>query len=173
MSSATSDVTGNGSEETKALLKHTMKYFGNEQSKTFASSVVARLQLAEVTIKQNAIEPQRQEGLVVYKISVDEDMVNGGGNIHGGCSAFLIDTCSSAAIAALRISQGGTGFSVSQSLSIVYHAPAAIGEILNIVNTTMTVGRRVHSARTEIWSETHHRLVASGIHIMALSNAKM
>lgn len=75
MSSATSDVTGNGSEETKALLKHTMKYFGNEQSKTFASSVVARLQLAEVTIKQNAIEPQRQEGLVVYKISVDEGVI--------------------------------------------------------------------------------------------------
>ncbi|KAJ3741446.1 HotDog domain-containing protein [Lentinula detonsa] len=167
MSSAivTVRISGNGSEEVKAHLKDIPKLFLNNRPNSFAASVITRLSLTEVSIKSNAVEPQRKEGLVVHTITVEEDMVNGGGNIHGGCSAFLIDICSTASIMALKISQGLTTLDVSQSLNIVYHAPAAIGESLRIVNTTMTVGRRVASARTEIWSETHHRLVASGVHI--------
>ncbi|KAJ7839312.1 hypothetical protein B0H13DRAFT_1454238, partial [Mycena leptocephala] len=45
------------------------------------------------------------------------------------------------------------------------HSPATVGETLRIVNTTMTVGARALSARTEIWNATKHRLVASGVHI--------
>ncbi|KAJ3861406.1 HotDog domain-containing protein [Lentinula novae-zelandiae] len=162
MSSA---VVGNGSEEIKAHLKNIPKLFLNGRPNSFAASILRRLTLAEVTIKSNVTEPQRKESLVVYTITVEEDMVNGGGNIHGGCSAFLIDVCSSGSIMALKFSQGVASFDVSQSLNVVYHAPATIGEKLRIVNTTMTVGRRVASARTEIWSETHHRLVVSGVHI--------
>ncbi|KAK6971335.1 hypothetical protein R3P38DRAFT_3242698 [Favolaschia claudopus] len=41
-------------------------------------------------------------------------------------------------------------FTVSQSLNVVFHAPAALGETLRIVNTTLTVGSRAMSARTEV-----------------------
>jgi len=53
--------------------------------------------------------------------------------------------------------------SVSQALNIIYHSPAAIGDRIRIVNTTLTVGSRVESVRTEIWNVAHHRLVASAV----------
>ncbi|KAF9076904.1 HotDog domain-containing protein [Rhodocollybia butyracea] len=165
MSSATNDIAGNASEEVKDFLKHTVNIFTGQRQKTFASSVLSRLILTEASLKNNAVEPQRKDSFIVYKITVDEDMINGGGNIHGGCSALLIDCCSSAAIIAMKLAQGAMSMDVSQSMNIIYHAPAAIGEVLRIVNTTMTMGKRITSARTEIWSETHHRLVASGTHI--------
>jgi len=57
---------------------------------------------------------------------------------------------------------------VSQALNVVFHSPAAIGDKLRIVNTTITVGGRAMSARCEIWNETHHRQVATGLHIKML-----
>ncbi|KIK67872.1 hypothetical protein GYMLUDRAFT_36668 [Collybiopsis luxurians FD-317 M1] len=169
-----SDAVASGSEEIEAVFKNIYLIFTNGRPKTFAFSVISHLIFAEASIKNNAIEPQRKEVSVTYKITVEEDMVNGGGNIHGGCSAFLIDVCSSICIIALKLSQGVSGMDVSQSMNVVYHAPAAIGEVLRIVNTTMAVGRRVASARTEIWSESTHRLVASGVHIkMEPSTAKL
>ncbi|KAK7470038.1 hypothetical protein VKT23_001474 [Stygiomarasmius scandens] len=93
-------------------------------------------------------------------------MVNGIYSIHGGCSALLIDLCSGQAVTALNMYMGiGNILTVSQSLNVVYHAPAFLGETLRIVNTSVAVGSRVETARTEIWSETHHRLVASGVHV--------
>ncbi|KAJ3779023.1 HotDog domain-containing protein [Lentinula raphanica] len=174
MSNANIDIAGNGSDKVKAVLKDVPKLFLNGRPNIFAASIIKKLVLAQVSIKSNVIEPQRKEGLVVYNVTVEEDMVNGGGTLHGGCSAFLIDLCSTASIMALKIDQGVSARDVSQSMSIVYHAPAAVGETLRIVNTTMAVGRRVASARTEIWSETHHRLVASGVHIkMEPSSTKL
>jgi len=54
---------------------------------------------------------------------------------------------------------------VSQSLNIVYRSPAILGDTLRIVNTSVTAGARAVSSRTEIWNATHHRLVASGVHV--------
>ncbi|KAJ7938176.1 HotDog domain-containing protein, partial [Mycena leptocephala] len=115
-------------------------------------------------------ESLKKEARLVCEIVVTEDCLNGAGNIHGGCSAFLIDMwvifksyevqCSSMCFMAFQ-----RGMHVSQSLNIVYHSPATLGEKLRIVNNTMTVGSRVMSARTEIWNATQHRLVASGVHV--------
>ncbi|KAF8644452.1 hypothetical protein AX16_008451 [Volvariella volvacea WC 439] len=132
----------------------------------FGDSIVKRLMTTEVSINQKAEEPKKLEGRVVCEITVDEDMINGAGNVHGGCLAFLIDACSTLSLTALRASQTGVPFyGVSQSLNIVYHSPAGMGEKLRLVNTTMTAGARAVSARTEVWNDTHHRLVASGVHI--------
>ncbi|KAH6902822.1 hypothetical protein BKA70DRAFT_1374281 [Coprinopsis sp. MPI-PUGE-AT-0042] len=65
----------------------------------------------------------------------------------------------------MEVAEGSTFKLVSQSLNIVYHSPAALGDRIRIVNQTMTVGARAQSARTEIWNLTHHRLVSSGTHI--------
>lgn len=55
------------------------------------------------------------------------DMVNGGGNIHGGCSALSLIRASSFALAALSLYQSGTiQPSVSQALNVVYHSPATV-----------------------------------------------
>ncbi|KAF8437160.1 HotDog domain-containing protein [Boletus edulis BED1] len=112
-----------------------------------------------------AEEPERLEGRVVGEITVHDDMLNGRGTIHGACSALLIDNCSSMPIALLNLATTGKGdLGVSQSLHILYHAPAVTNDKLRIVSTSITLGSRVLSSRCEIWNVTKHRLVASGVH---------
>ncbi|KAK7063506.1 4HBT domain-containing protein [Favolaschia claudopus] len=136
----------------------------------FGESIARQLVVTHASIDNKEVEPMKQEARVVCEIAVTEDMLNGGGSIHGGCSAFLIDVCSTLC---LFVFNREMNF-VSQSMNIVYHSPAALGERLRIVNTTMTVGARAISARTEIWNQSKHRLVASGVHIkMRPSEAKL
>lgn len=119
-----------------------------------------------MSIVKKAEEPTKEEGRVVCSLVVTEDMLNGSGTMHGGCAAFLIDYCSSLVDTAYSVTVSGKPiFSVSQALNVVYHSPAVLGDKLRIVNTTITTGARASSARTEIWNETHRRLVASGIHV--------
>ncbi|TFK28978.1 hypothetical protein FA15DRAFT_664624 [Coprinopsis marcescibilis] len=165
-----SHIEGNASDEIKRMLSSTFDLFINPQGKKkgpiFGEDIQRRLVVTEISIVKKAEEPKKLEGRVVLECIVAEDMLNGGGNIHGGCSAFLIDNCSTIALIALGLETTGKVIrSVSQSLNIVYHSPAALGDKIRIVNQTLTVGARAHSVRTEIWNVTHHRLVSSGTHI--------
>ena len=72
-------------------------------------------------------------------------MVNAGGSMHGGCSAYLVDICTSLALAA-----AGKPGTVSQAIDMVYHAPAPLGCRIRVVNWTITLGARVSSARCEV-----------------------
>ncbi|KAJ7778458.1 hypothetical protein B0H16DRAFT_887373 [Mycena metata] len=135
----------------------------------FGESIVAQLLVTHASVQRKLEEPLKKEGRVLCEIVVAHDMLNGMASLQGGCSAFLIDVCSSLCLSVLQRSNH-----VSQSLNVVYHSPASLGEKLRIINTTMAVGARVMSARTEIWNATQHRLVASGVHIkMQPSTAKL
>ncbi|KAJ7147375.1 HotDog domain-containing protein [Mycena filopes] len=163
--------SGNIAPGMKDALTHLPDLFGMRQAKRpgFGNSIISALVVTEASVLPKAEEPLKEEGRVVCEITVTEDMLNGGGNIHGGCSAFLIDVCSTLSLMVYK-----PGMHVSQSLNIVYHSPATLGEKLRIVNTSMTIGARAMSARTEIWNDTKHRLVASGVHIkMQPSEAKL
>ncbi|KAJ6476211.1 HotDog domain-containing protein [Mycena sanguinolenta] len=165
-------ITGNVDPATKEIFSDIPQLFGMNRSEKlgFGDSVVRGLVVVHASVDNKADEPLKQEGRVVCELTVTEDMLNGGGNVHGGCSAFLIDVCSTLSLMAFNSNIN----TVSQSLNIVYHSPATLGEKLRIVNTTMTVGARAMSARTEIWNVTKHRLVASGVHIkMQPSQAKL
>ncbi|VDB99549.1 unnamed protein product [Peniophora sp. CBMAI 1063] len=140
---------------------------GNDQG--FALPVATRIQVTDIAIEEKKGAPGKTETTLVCELDVREDMVNAGGNLHGGASAFLVDVCSSLALAA-----AGKLNSVSQALNVVYHAPAPLDNHLRIMNWTITVGSRVMSTRTEIWDATAGRLVATGIHIkMEPSAAKL
>ncbi|EDR12638.1 uncharacterized protein LACBIDRAFT_292681 [Laccaria bicolor S238N-H82] len=173
-----SHVSGNASDDIKHILGIPSRFFQHFQAENappmFGDSIQTRMVVTEISINNKAEEPKKVEGRVVLELDVAEDMLNGGGNIHGGCSAFLIDVCSTLALTALNLATTGElSPSVSQSLNIVYHSPASLGDRIKIVNTTLTLGARAHSVRTEIWNLTHHRLVASGTHIkMAPSKPK-
>ncbi|KAL5525412.1 hypothetical protein ACEPAF_9282 [Sanghuangporus sanghuang] len=132
----------------------------------FADAIGGRLVITEAEVARKREEPERTEARVVCEIDVEQDMVNGGGNMHGGCSAYLIDVCSTLPIIALMdaLKRGGRG-GVSQVLDVVYHSPARVGDRLRIVSTTISLGARAMSARSEIWNQTQHRLVATGVHI--------
>ncbi|KAF9562480.1 hypothetical protein CPC08DRAFT_706687 [Agrocybe pediades] len=169
-----SQVAGNASDEIKMILGNPKAFYasfrkpGERELNVFGKSIQERMVVTELSVLHKAEEPAKLEGRAVLEIDVTEDMLNGGGNIHGGCSAYLIDMASSFALSLLIMHELGAGTvypSVSQALNVVYHSPAGVGERLRLVNTTMTIGRRAESVRTEIWNVTHHRLVASGVHI--------
>lgn len=146
---------------------HTQWFKREGEPHGFAASVGVRVALDEISIVKKTEEPTKDECRLVCSLDVTEDMLNGAGSMHGACSAFLIDFCSSLVLTAHSVAAYGKPiFRVSQALDVVYHSPAVIGDKLRIVNTTITMGKRASSARTEIWNDTHRRLVASGVHIL-------
>ncbi|KAF5371172.1 hypothetical protein D9758_004275 [Tetrapyrgos nigripes] len=171
------------------------------QNKIFAPTCMSRMKLTDVSVRAIPDEPMREEARVVMELVVHGEMMNLANTVHGGCTAYLVDFCSSLALIVLRTKQLDSDLaplSVSQSMNIVYHSPAWLGDTLRIINSTVTVGSRVQTARTEvslivitslgsvpylifcsvlvpillvfiselqIWNDTHHRLVASGVHV--------
>ncbi|TDL13814.1 hypothetical protein BD410DRAFT_780579 [Rickenella mellea] len=132
----------------------------------FADSVGERVKITSIDIIPKVDEPEKLESRVVCEIDVSEDMVNGGGNMHGACSVYLIDVCSSLPICALDLAQGGSGSAgVSQAINTIFHSPAIIGDTVRIISSTLSIGARTTSSRCEIWNVTQHRLVASGVHV--------
>ncbi|KIM57938.1 hypothetical protein SCLCIDRAFT_16861 [Scleroderma citrinum Foug A] len=135
-------------------------------AKGFESEIASRIIWKEMSLLEVAEEPEKLEGRTVFEITVEDDMVNPAGALHGGCSALLINSCSTMPIALLSLATTGRAeFGASQSLSIVYHSPAMLGDRLRIVGATLSVGSRILSSRCEIWNAAKHRLVATGVHI--------
>ncbi|KAF9077945.1 hypothetical protein BDP27DRAFT_1379142 [Rhodocollybia butyracea] len=165
-------ILGNASNDIKALLVdprfsfNTLIEGSGQFYTTFAEGVVERIRISEVSLTHKVAERLNEEARVVCSIRVEEDMINSWGALHGGCSALLVDLCSTLSIAALQMHLTGKPIiTVSQAINLVFHASAFLGEELKIINTSMTVGRRAVSAQTEIWSATNHRLVVSGVHV--------
>lgn len=172
----TSQVEGNASSEVKHRLllalqtmqqSHVSRSTGSGKPfRRLETEIATRLQLTEASILSKTEEPEKFEGHVVHQVIVDEEMLNGAKNMHGGVSAMIIDICSTMPIYVLGASTSGHGvFGVSQSLNVVYHSPALSGDKLRVVSTTLAVGNRALSSRCEIWNVTRHRLVASAVHI--------
>ncbi|KAJ3788116.1 hypothetical protein GGU10DRAFT_123871 [Lentinula aff. detonsa] len=118
---------------------------------------------------------------LICEIDVLPDMANNHHILHGGCTAFLIDMCSSLSVVALTLimKAKSTGLTdvdnfppkldlLSQSLNVVYHSPSQVGDKLRIVCTTMPMRELTSNVcvQTEIWSIVRHRLVASGVQNM-------
>lgn len=136
------NITGNASPEAKEILSNVATILGASHSKLpkgFGDSILQRLKVTHASLEAKADEPLKKESRVVCELTVTEgaseshaqrklrlnerrDMLNGGGNVHGGCSAFLVDACSTLA---LMVYQPGVP-NVSQSLNIVYHSPATL-----------------------------------------------
>ncbi|KAI6042845.1 HotDog domain-containing protein [Pisolithus marmoratus] len=142
--------------------------------KGFEPEIASRAVWKEMSVLKKAEEPEKLEARTVFEITVEEDMVNQNGALHGGCSALLIDNCSTMPMALLSLATTGhPEFGVSKSLNISYHAPTMVGALLRIVSTTLSCGSRVLTSRCEVWDATNHRLVASGVHTkMPASAAK-
>ncbi|KAI6127370.1 HotDog domain-containing protein [Pisolithus croceorrhizus] len=133
--------------------------------KGFEPEIASRTVWKEMSVLTKVEEPEKLEARIVFEIIVEEDMVNPIRSLHGGCSALLIDNCSTLPIALLSLATTGRAeFGVSKSLNIWYHAPAMVGDRLRIVCTTLSCGSRVLTSRCEIWDTTNHRLIASGVH---------
>ncbi|KAG1806439.1 HotDog domain-containing protein [Suillus plorans] len=165
----TSQVDGNASPEIKHRMLRalqSMRRSTGKPSSSFENKIASRMQLTEASILSKTEEPEKFEGRVVVQVIVDEELLNVDENIHGGCTAMIIDICSTMPIYVLGASTSGHGeFGVSQSLNIVYHSPALLGDKLRVVSTTLALGSRALSSRCEVWNVTRHRLAASAVHV--------
>lgn len=155
---ADSRIRGNLSPELKQRLEMVMEAVATPG--VHGASLCKRLVVTEASIVPKAEEVSRTGARVVCEVTVEEDMLNPVGTMHGGCAAFLVDTCST-----LTFIATGRNMGVSATMDVIYHAPAPLGSKLRIVNTAMAVGARIMSARTEIWDDTKKRLCVTGIHV--------
>jgi len=165
------EIKGNASLVVKQLLCNPGAFFSgrlteNHSRAVFCNTILSRLVVTEADIANKREDEKKKEAIVVTEIDVTDDMANGGGNVHGGCLAFLVDCTTTLALIAYSLDVDNDFFAgVSQSLNVTYHSPAVAGDKLRIVNYSVAGGSRAKTARCEVWNATHHRLVASGLHI--------
>ncbi|RDB19954.1 Acyl-coenzyme A thioesterase 13 [Hypsizygus marmoreus] len=160
-----SQISGNASPEIKQLPLRWLAVFHGRKG-SFANSISSRVKVVEVSVIRNPEDPRKTEGRVVCEIDVTEDMLNGSGVMHEGCSVFLIDECSVCSLVTLNAAEGRDSRpGVSQAINTVFHHPAKLGAKLRIVNTSMMAGVEMTSCRSEIWDVGNHRLVASGVQL--------
>ncbi|KAL0068049.1 hypothetical protein AAF712_004952 [Marasmius tenuissimus] len=131
-----SHVSGNVPDNVKRTIAHPSVFVfpidGEPEKGTgHSDAIVKRMVVTEVSVLKSSEEPSKDVGRVVCELEVAKDMVNRASNLHGGCSAYLVDICSSLALIALSMVKGGFVNHVSQSINMVYHSPAARGQATN------------------------------------------
>ncbi|KAJ6545190.1 hypothetical protein B0H19DRAFT_955602 [Mycena capillaripes] len=144
-------ITGNADENFKQAMLDLPSFIDLTGRSRFGDSIIQGLVVTHASVDKIADEPLKTEWKVICELVVTEGGMNWLTQFSR-CSTLVLMAC-------------GHYVHVSQSLNIVYHSPATLGEKLRIINTTMTIGRRTMTTRTEIWNVTKHRLVASGVHI--------
>jgi len=156
---ADSRIKGNLPPNVKQMLD-TVMHEVMARPNVYGASIGERVSITEASIVPKTEESTRTEARVVCEVTVTEDMLNPEGSLHGGCAAFLIDACTTLVFLAAARCAG-----VSASMNVVYHAPAAPGAKLRIVNSAVAIGARIMTARSEIWDDTTQRLCVTGVHI--------
>ncbi|KAK0443919.1 uncharacterized protein EV420DRAFT_1014829 [Desarmillaria tabescens] len=168
------EVTGNAPDDVKQCQR---VFLAVGQTKGFAHQILSGLSISHVSLDPSPEQYTRDQSKVTCSLTVTEDMLDAiPGCLHGGCSAFIIDACSTLGLVAYVLCKTTSCdwdkiYTISQTLDVVYHSPALLGDKLNIVNTSMSVGARTMSVRTEIWNTTRRCLVASGVHLKMLPSS--
>ncbi|KAL4256758.1 Thioesterase domain-containing protein [Pleurotus pulmonarius] len=170
-SSAIAAVPGSAPDRSKEVTLKLLEIF-KVGGVGFGTGIADRLVVTDVSIIQNSAEPLRADARVVCELEVTEDMANIAGNMHGGCSIYLVDSCSTLPLSAWLAAQPDrkNDSGVSQSINTVFHAPAPVGTKLRIISTsTMTEGA-IFASRCQIWDVINHRLIASGVHLKMIAS---
>ncbi|KAI3598426.1 hypothetical protein WG66_000716 [Moniliophthora roreri] len=107
----------------------------------------------------------------ICEIDVTKNMCNIFGNLHGGCSAYMIDHCSVSALVSLGIVAGIDGTGVSQSLSLQWYRPAILGTKLKIISTTVSLDGYIRTARSELRDRVDNTLYVEATHSTINKNA--
>ncbi|KAH9927336.1 uncharacterized protein B0H18DRAFT_1004164 [Fomitopsis serialis] len=117
----------------------------------FADSVQRNLRITECG---TFVRPEdgKTHARVVYETTVTKDMCNAHDMMHGGCSAYLVDCCTSIALVVMGLATGSPVDLVSQSLTTTYHAGA------KLFQHHTASGKRAVTARAE-------RLAVTGNHV--------
>ncbi|KAK0190359.1 hypothetical protein F5146DRAFT_550574 [Armillaria mellea] len=169
------EVTGNAPDDVKQCLR---VFLAVGQTKGFGHQVLSKVSISHVSLDASPEQRTRDQSKVVCSLAVTEGMLDAiPGSLHGSCSAFMIDTCSSLGLIAYVLCKTTTScdwdriYTISQTLDVVYHSSALLGDKLKVVSTSMSIGARTMAIRTEIWNTTRQCLVASGVHLKMLPSS--
>ncbi|KNE66393.1 hypothetical protein AMAG_11535 [Allomyces macrogynus ATCC 38327] len=102
----------------------------------------------------------KDQGVLVAEIEVEERHANAYGNVHGGVLATLIDIVSSFAV----IESGHPTSGVSADLSTSFLKSVGVGAILEVRSYCERVGKNLAYTRTDIFDKKTGALLASGRH---------
>ncbi|KAJ3511169.1 hypothetical protein NLJ89_g4256 [Agrocybe chaxingu] len=143
-----SDIQGNVSEEMKRESLYVFRHFVSTQGNSYGAEVGERIKMTSVNIWGDGGEAC---GETVFEITVEKDMCNIFGTLHGACAAYIVDPCSVSSLVVLGRVKGIDGTGVSQSMNLIWHHPVRLGTKLRIVSTSMSLKGRVRTARCELW----------------------
>ncbi|KAH8920116.1 hypothetical protein BT69DRAFT_1265982 [Atractiella rhizophila] len=146
----------------------------------YGSEVMQKLQL--VSCELEGFEVVQEDGedvlksgrgaksTVIFKLLVDESMCSPTGFIHGGCTAYLLDVCTSLAIR--PFSKPGFWFTTGMSTSLITTFLNAVpcNTTVLLVNRTLSQGKAVASYDFEMISEDGKTIYAKGTHTKADTN---
>ncbi|KAJ8087225.1 hypothetical protein PM082_006055 [Marasmius tenuissimus] len=155
-------VKGNISDEGKRLVLGIVSYFIGSKEGCFGFSIGERLRLIEANVF--AKDGEASQGKTVFEITIDKDMCNSFGTLHGACATYFVGPCTMSAMGMLGAALGIDGTGVSQSVNINWHQPAAVGTILHIVSTSVFITGRIRTSQCEIWDKDQRTLYASAVH---------
>ncbi|XP_040288830.1 acyl-coenzyme A thioesterase 13 [Bufo bufo] len=105
-------------------------------------------------------------GKIVCELKVDEEHTNNLGTMHGGFTATLVDTVSTAAL--LNTERGAAGVSVD--MNITYMNAAKIGESVLITAQILKQGRTLAFATVDLVNKETGKLIAQGRHTKHLGS---
>ncbi|KAF9444299.1 hypothetical protein P691DRAFT_736695 [Macrolepiota fuliginosa MF-IS2] len=156
-----SSITGNAADYIKQLNLNTYISYGVGTEDTFGYKVGKAVKFVDISVDCKEERKGRLEATTVAELIVTKDMLNGAGMLHGGCVAYLVDNCCSTPLVVMGLVQKVNGVGVTQSMNVLFHAPAPIGTCLRITSTSIALGGRVMTSRCEVTDKDTGRIIAS------------
>ncbi|KAJ7131816.1 HotDog domain-containing protein [Mycena crocata] len=156
-----SAIGGSAPSYIKQLVCNTFYAYGVGDHDAFGYALGRSTQFVEMSVNECTERAGRVEATTVAEVVVTKHMLNGAGMLHGGCVTYLIDNCASTPLVVLGLFQNMNGVGVTQSMNVLFHAPAPVGSLLRITSTSISMGGRVMAARCEIVDKSTGRIVAS------------
>ncbi|KZP00255.1 hypothetical protein CALVIDRAFT_595635 [Calocera viscosa TUFC12733] len=152
-------ILGNADPASKArVVAWWDRYLAGPSSGQFGANVKPHLKIVSVDVfAQHGTDVVE----IVHEAKVSEDFLNCNNVVHGGCTAFIMDICTTSVLFPFSEQR----MNVSLNLDVIYHAPAPLGTRLRIVSTSVTLNARILTLSCEMYDADRGTLLATGKHI--------
>nr|GAT50124.1 predicted protein [Mycena chlorophos] len=171
-----SAIAGDAPSEVKAMaVKWLNVYHAPGPTGCFAGASTRRTVVRKVSLVEDDDENARAGGLdggvgkklrlvLVSEVDIADELLDARDRLSNSFVFAIIDECVSSAVATLDFALGGQGMTgVSLSINTTWHNAVSPGGRLRFVSTTMGVDGGIASCRCEVWDDTQHQLVATGV----------
>ncbi|KAF7762667.1 hypothetical protein Agabi119p4_9260 [Agaricus bisporus var. burnettii] len=158
-----SEIGGNLPDHIKQQSLNVYLNMGVSTPSRFGYKLGRSVKWIEYSIHKNPERNGRAEAITLGEIVVTEDMLNGADTFHGACLSYLIDICGNGPVVIFGLDRGLITTGISQSLNVTFHSPAHLGDCLRIKSTCFGVGKRIRTAKCEIYEKESGRMICSGL----------